>query len=118
MNGYLRAVTFDVGGTLIEPSPSVGHVYAEVARGHGVRNASPEELNLRFSRAWKALKNFNHTRAEWAGLVDTSFGSPVSDELFSKIYERFAEADAWHIYEDVFPILESLAGKGVKLGVV
>ena len=32
----VKAVTFDVGGTLIEPWPSVGHAYAEVAQRHGV----------------------------------------------------------------------------------
>ena len=32
--GHIQAVTFDVGGTLIRPWPSVGHVYAEVAARH------------------------------------------------------------------------------------
>jgi hypothetical protein len=36
----IRAVTFDVGGTLIEPWPSVGRVYAEVAARHGVEVAA------------------------------------------------------------------------------
>jgi len=33
-SGCIRAVTFDVGGTLIECCPSVGHIYAEVAGRH------------------------------------------------------------------------------------
>ena len=41
----IRAVTFDVGGTLIEPWPSVGHVYAEVAAQHGWAGLSIEALN-------------------------------------------------------------------------
>jgi REG-2-like HAD superfamily hydrolase len=112
------AITFDVGGTLIKPWPSVGHVYADVAERHGVKKVSPAELNLRFTQAWKAVKNFNHGRTEWAALVDASFGSPVSAELFSDIYERFAEADAWHVFEDVIPTLESLLASGIKLGVI
>jgi len=113
-----RAVTFDVGGTLIKPWPSVGHVYAEVAARHGVKNVPPEGLNSRFAAAWKALRNFNHTRTEWAAMVDASFGFPVNSDLFSDIYERFAEADAWHVFEDVVPTLESLAANGIKLGVI
>ena len=57
----VRAVTFDVGGTLIKPSPSVGHIYAEVAARHGRKKVSPETLNRRFAAAWKGLKSFNHT---------------------------------------------------------
>jgi len=34
--GGIRAISFDVGGTLIRPWPSVGHVYAEVAAQQGV----------------------------------------------------------------------------------
>ncbi len=41
----IRAVTFDVGGTLIEPWPSVGHVYAEVAARHGVAAIDVATLN-------------------------------------------------------------------------
>ncbi len=40
----IRTVTFDVGGTLIRPWPSVGHVYAETAAGHGVKRISPEDI--------------------------------------------------------------------------
>ena len=43
----VEAITLDVGGTLIEPWPSVGHIYAEVAARHGVQ-AEPEELTRRF----------------------------------------------------------------------
>src|SRR5580700_10426449 len=44
----IRAVTFDVGGTLIEPWPSVGRVYAEVAARHGLEVAA-EDLDRQFA---------------------------------------------------------------------
>src|SRR5262249_44700851 len=49
----VRAITFDVGGTLIQPWPSVGHIYAEVAAHHGRRDISVEALNRQFAAAWK-----------------------------------------------------------------
>ena len=49
----VEAITLDVGGTLIEPWPSVGHIYAKVAARHGVQ-AEPEELTRRFVQAWQA----------------------------------------------------------------
>src|SRR5258706_13794716 len=94
----IRAVTFDAGGTLIEPWPSVGHVYAGVAARHGLKNLSTETLNHQFSAAWRARRNFNHTRDDWAAIVDQTFtglsGRPPSETFFPELYSRFAEPAA------------------------
>lgn len=118
--GKIKAVTFDVGGTLIKPWPSVGHVYASQAATHGV-NASPDELNTRFSQAWKARRDFNYSRPEWFEIVRDTFG-PVAERLpetfFPQIFDRFREADVWHVFEDVRPAIEHLARAGMRLGVI
>ena len=54
----VAAITFDVGGTLIEPWPSVGHAYAEVAARHGV-HVAPEEITQRFVEAWRQRGEFD-----------------------------------------------------------
>ncbi len=119
--GSIRAVTFDVGGTLIDPWPSVGHVYAEVAARHGI-HAAPEELQARFIRAWLAKRDFGYSLAEWSDLVHQTFagliGGPVTDGLFSDLYSFFATAKPWRIFDDVRPCLEELKRRGVKLGVI
>lgn len=118
----IKAVTFDVGGTLIEPWPSVGHVYAEVAARHGVKTFSPDQLNARFKAAWRARKNFEHSRSEWAELVEEVFGgtgsTPSSKALFPDLYERFAQPGAWHIFDDVIPALDALVSQGIRLAVI
>ncbi len=118
----VHAVTFDVGGTLIEPWPSVGHVYAEVAEIHGLKGLSPEVLNRRFALEWKHLQTFNHTRAEWAALVDRVFAglaqTPPSQTFFPELYSRCAEPRAWRVFEDVVPAFRALASRGLKLGVI
>jgi putative hydrolase of the HAD superfamily len=118
----IHAVTFDVGGTLIHPWPSVGHVYAEVAARHGWKNLSPDELNAGFTAAWRAKKNFQHSQEDWADIVDRTFAglcqSPPSQTFFPAIYERFAQADAWRIHEDVLPGLEALASFGIQMAVL
>lgn len=117
----IRAVTFDVGGTLIEPWPSVGHVYAEVAARHGFTNISPDLLNARFRTAWNQCKPFEHARAGWEVLVDEVFlglCEPPSRTFFPELYHRFSEPDAWRVFEDVVPALQALASRNVKLGVV
>jgi putative hydrolase of the HAD superfamily len=118
----IQAVTFDVGGTLIQCWPSVGHIYAEEAARHGFVDLSPELLNQRFASAWRGLTDFRHARSEWAALVDTTFEgltpkSP-SETFFSSLFERFAEAEAWRIYDDVLPTLETLIARRLKLGIV
>lgn len=118
----IEAVTFDVGGTLIQPWPSVGGVYAEVASQNGVRNLSPEKLNRNFARAWRATKNFQHTHEDWAHLVDQTFAglcaSRPSQTFFPAIYQRFAELAAWRIFDDVLPALDALASKDIPLAVI
>ena len=118
----IKAVTFDVGGTLIEPWPSVGHVYAEVAARHGHKNLSAETLTSRFKAAWRAQKNFDHSRNAWAELVDETFrglvtGSPGTT-FFPELYEQFAKREAWRLFDDVLPALDALASRDIKLGVI
>jgi len=115
----IRAITFDVGGTLIEPWPSVGHVYATVAAEFGVRDVVPEALTQDFIRAWKAQSNFDYSRAGWYTIVRETFAPvPLPEEFFPAVYDRFAEPDVWQIYPDVPPTLNALHERGLKLGVI
>jgi putative hydrolase of the HAD superfamily len=125
MNAFpaVRAVSFDVGGTLLEPWPSVGHVYAAVARETGLATCDPIELNARFAAAWRAKDHFDYSRAAWADLVVNTFQGTaaqhgLASELFQRLYERFAEADAWKLHEDALPTLNALAPAGFKLAVI
>lgn len=115
----IKAITFDVGGTLIHPWPFVGHVYAEVAAQHGLKNFSAEQLNTRFKTAWRARPGFAHSRNAWEELVKEVFGSAsMPPGFFAQLYDRFAEASAWHVFDDVIPTLEVLASRKIKLAVI
>ncbi len=116
-----RAVTFDVGGTLIEPWPSVGDVYANIARRHGFGNPDPEILNHGFSCAWKARGEFDYTRDAWRRIVAESFhrlAMPVTDQFFNELFDFFATPGAWRVYEDVLPALEQLRSRQIRLAVI
>jgi len=118
----IRAVSFDVGGTLIQPWPSVGHVYSEIAARHGWPGISPDVLNRNFAASWKARRDFNHTETDWAALVDRTFAglmdAPPSRSFFPAVYRQFAEPEAWRICEDASYALDALASKGIPLAVV
>lgn len=118
----IRAVTFDVGGTLIQPWPSVGHVYATVAAEFGLAGLNPGDLNRQFAAAWRRREDFDYARASWLGLVDETFAGlcpkPPGQDCFEAMYERFAHAPAWRIFEDVRPALQQLRSRQLKLGVI
>ncbi len=121
--GGVQAVSFDVGGTLIDPWPSVGHVYAAVAAEAGLTAYDPALLNKQFSDAWRTKLHFDYTRRAWADLVVRTFGGSTAEfglesELFARLYDRFTEASAWSVYADVAPTLEALASRRLHLAVI
>jgi putative hydrolase of the HAD superfamily len=119
--GPIRAVTLDVGGTLVRPWPSVGHVYAELAAPFGYAGIEPGRLNEAFGRAWEQRGDFDYSRAAWRGLVTESFGAleiEVSEECFAGIYEGFGRARTWREYDDVRPALAALTEQGIRLGII
>lgn len=122
MTQDILGVTFDAGGTLLEPWPSVGAVYAEVAAAHGVPGLEAAELTRRFREGWRRRPEFGFTCAEWEALVDETFAGltpePPSRTFFPALYRRFDEADVWRVFEDVLPTLEALRQRGLKLAVV
>jgi len=121
MNSKIQAISFDVGGTLIEPWPSVGHVYGKVAARHGDK-ASPDLLNRNFAAAWKAKQDFQHTKSDWAQLVEATFtgvgSQPPTSEFFEELYEAFAKPEAWRVFDDVLPALETLRKRGLHFAIV
>jgi putative hydrolase of the HAD superfamily len=123
VKAVIRAVTFDVGGTLIQPWPSVGQVYADEAARQGWPGVSAVTLNLNFQRAWRQRdERFSHTAREWAALVDSTFAGlvnpPPSRSFFPALYDRFTRADTWRIFDDVLPTLRSLQANRLRLLVI
>ena len=102
--GGIRAVSFDVGGTLIEPWPSVGHVYAEAAARFGIQGVAPDALTRQFRAAWKARRAFDYSRGAWRELVNASFAG--------------LWPEPWRIFDDVIPTLAAVRERGWKLAVV
>ncbi|MEW6306632.1 MAG: HAD-IA family hydrolase [Verrucomicrobiota bacterium] len=117
----IEAVTFDVGGTLIEPWPSVGHVYAEVAARHGVKAPDVATLNRQFAAAWKGKGEFDYSKDSWFALVAKTFGTQLETlppGFLEDLYAHFGEPVAWRVRDDVVPAFDELASLGLDLGVI
>ncbi|HRY28441.1 MAG TPA: HAD-IA family hydrolase [Elusimicrobiota bacterium] len=125
----IKAVFFDAGGTLFRPHPSVGHVYAGLARKYGC-DASAEWVDRRFRAQWRRrnglefLKNTDEgeEKAWWSRLVRAVFGRRMSEETFrpyfEELYDLFAQPKTWRLFPDALPTLKKLKKRGVPVGIV
>jgi putative hydrolase of the HAD superfamily len=117
-----QAVTFDVGGTLIDPWPSVGHVYAEVAARLGLSKVDPDRLNIQFNQAWQARGSFDYSKDSWRRIVQSSFAGLLRESeigaLFEPLFDHFGFPKAWRLQEEVVPVFRALRARGLLLGII
>ena len=126
--GRIRAIVFDVGGTLLYPADPVGETYARFARARGVK--LPVEATMTaFNEAMKSfsprpkgtIPTDGNDRAWWKKVVthsiaDKAFSDPAAFEaFFEEVYLHFAKADAWGIYPEALEVLEALRDHDVEL---
>jgi putative hydrolase of the HAD superfamily len=126
-----RAIFLDAVGTLFHLREPVGKTYADIAAEHDMR-VDAEALNKGFRAAWKSLPVPVHAegtvpedddRSWWEELVRRTFqnASPTTPDagrmrlIFDDLYEHYAYADAWQLFEDTVPTLEQLRAKGCRL---
>jgi putative hydrolase of the HAD superfamily len=126
----IKVVFFDAGGTLFRPYPSVGEVYAKVAARHGVR-VNAELVEKTFHKKWHernglaSLAGLTSEKIErdwWYALVRDVFGNLGEfedfDGFFHELYDLFARAECWRLFDDTVPALDELKGKGLRLGII
>ncbi len=124
----LKALFFDAGNTLFRPYPSVGSVYARLARRHGVRVA-PTWVQARFKAEWKKrnglaqLKDEKHERLWWRKLVRHVFGDAfksesVFDGYYEELYREFALPRTWRLYPETLSVLRGARKRGLAVGIV
>lgn len=108
----IEVVSLDAGGTLLQPSPSVGHIYHNVATSRNIKPPTPEILNQRFKQGWMEDNSFDFSKEAWRKLVDFCFKPTcpdgVSDDLFQNIYIAFENIENWELFPEVELALEML----------
>lgn len=125
----VAAVSFDVTGTLIH-SPRLGTLYSEVLARH--RTAiSPASLAELIPLVWLELScrvegdrdrfgdHPKGARGWWNDylqrICDYSGVAHPGPFAAAELYDRFARADAWELYDDVLPTLDVLEARGFRL---
>jgi len=124
-----KVVFFDAGGTLFRPWPSVGEVYARTALKHGV-NVDASIVEKAFHEKWhlrNGLGGLGQTsekieRQWWYSFVQEVFHNVSAfdnfDAFFIELYDLFAQAQCWRLFDDTLPALNHLKAKGYRLGII
>ncbi|NJL99944.1 MAG: HAD-IA family hydrolase [Synechococcaceae cyanobacterium SM2_3_2] len=133
----VEVIFFDAVGTLFGIRGSVGEIYAKAAAAYGVM-VDPLRLEKSFYQtfgaappaAFPGIPAVQLPEAEqnwWRAVVQGSFeqvGVQVSTEFpafescFQEVYDLFATADAWMLYDETLEVLQSLKGQGIRLGMI
>lgn len=128
----VKAVFFDVGSTLLYPSPSVAETFVEVAheRGHAL-TVRDVELHMplvdayyedEYARDGDFWCSHDRSVQIWLDMytllarlaeVDDDHG-----ELSRQIYDKYTHADHWSLYDDVLGCLATLKRSGYRLGII
>jgi putative hydrolase of the HAD superfamily len=123
-------VTFDAAGTLIRLTQSPGETYAEVARELGY-DFVPERIEAGFRKTWKSLPERIETmgprpdddKGWWFELVsqairEAGYTIEPMEVYFEGLYRRYALPGAWELFPDVTEVLDQLAAKRIRLGIL
>jgi putative hydrolase of the HAD superfamily len=117
----VKAVTFDLAGTVLFPHPSVGAVYAACAQKHGVTVAAAE-LEAAFASALRSANKQAKAEAFWREVVERTFGPHLpaaqAEAVFQECWHAFADAKAWRVAMGLVSVLGALKFLGIKVAVL
>lgn len=127
-NSDIRWITLDATGTLIDPHPSVGHVYSTVMARHGI-DVHHGELQNRFIEVFRSMTKTPRGEVSvegefrfWKELVLNVMAPWINEgqheALFNEAYNVFAETDSWKAMPGAAPLLAELKGRGYKLALL
>ena len=124
-----KIIFFDAGGTLFRPWPSVGEVYARTALKHGVmisaadvEKAFHEKWHLRNSVVTEGATSEKIEREWWYRFVQEVFHNVDAfedfDVFFTELYDLFARAECWRLFDDTVPALDHLKEAGYRMAIL
>lgn len=126
----ITVVTFDAGGTLLRPHPSVGAIYREVALNYGCDHPA-DVLDHRFRAAFRTVSKDDSVldpeareRDFWRQVVSRTIADPTLerpedfDAFFGELWETFAHASRWREFDGAVTMLQDLKSRGYRLGII
>lgn len=119
----VRFVLFDAVGTLIEAAPPVAEVYAQVGQRYGSRR-TVDDIRQRFRAALEASQRAHgldehHERERWRTIVRAVLDDAdhTDERPFRELWEHFALAASWRVFDDVAPAWQAIEASGRTIGI-
>jgi putative hydrolase of the HAD superfamily len=133
MAGRLKAVFFDVAGTLIVTRERIGQSYTRLAHDYGL-TADDKAVGAAFRRAFNAAPRLafgpGHDARElrrlerewWRQVVAETFAEfaplPDFEGYFAALFDFLADPANWKADPEAAPLLARLKQRGLTLGVI
>jgi putative hydrolase of the HAD superfamily len=128
----IEVVFFDAGETLLHPHPSFAELFSDVCGRHAVE-VDAAEVRAAQERLAPHLVDLN----ESTGVDAPSLSAEGSRRFWSYLYRRlleeldienerlvgdlyatFSHMSSYKLFDDVLPVLDTLAGDGYRLGLI
>ena len=125
----IEAISFDATGTLFT-ARDLGGDYARILERHGI-TLTPAELRSTVVQVWRELgcvadpaqdrfaRHPRGARGFWRDVLDRvcALSSVVRPSAFAaaELFDHFGRGEAWRLYDDATPALETLAAAGLRL---
>lgn len=128
----IEVVFFDAGETLLHPHPSFAELFAQVCRRNGVE-VDPRDVREAQERLAPHLVDLNEStgvdapslsaqdsRRFWSHLYRRLLEElDIAEErLVGELYATFSHMSSYKLFDDVLPVLGSLARSGYRLGLI
>lgn len=120
----IKAVVFDAVGTTLMPEPGIPAAYAAAGQQFGSQ-LTLAEIRDRFDRAFARQEAIDaaagqvtseqRERERWETIVTEVFAEVASPDLFTLLWDYFADPAAWRTFDDVADCWRQLEQQGYRL---
>lgn len=123
MQPKIKLISFDAGGTLLHPYPSVGKLYSEVMVKHGIHIAE-EKLQKNFHQSFQHVQRSTLKTSEanelnfWKSIVKETLKGLAKpkdfDVLFKDLWQGFAKPGYWKLSDKCIDTLKELKNRKLQ----
>jgi putative hydrolase of the HAD superfamily len=123
---HIRAVFFDVVGTILFPNPGAPSVYAEIGQRGGL-NLDVRDIRTSFIAAYNIEEEIDRAtgwmtseereRDRWKNIVAATLRGVNDPECcFEELFQHFAKPASWRLGGDVRRVINTLIDEGIVVG--
>ena len=127
----IKAISFDVTGTLLVHRHAIAKTYADAAAWAMLPDApTEEEFHPAFKQAYKETLQdfpfFRHPSSKWwkamlgrtIAITGREYSDAMFDRFYLRVYQTYGARKAYEVLEDAVPFLDFLEARNVLKGII